>query len=982
MNSTPNHRRFTWMIVPALLATSACHPSSSATPLLSPLPPSYNGVNSAVVYPYLLDYSTWTVEGSTPQDVISSRIPNIGELPGRLRPSLGGNYWSLPIRMGNNSDINSTHKYLSTERVAGRVEVRSQPFGFSHRYVSFLVGAGGHKDTWVELRVKRANESTFTPVYIEHGPGVLGMRRVVWDTGPVAPKASPVTSNTDSAAPSNPDHAPESTSPSNPPSETPTSSIARRDAPSRPAKTEAEAQIVVIDNAPSTDLTDESKPYIWVDDVQVYNVAPPAANPPQLGFADLHVHLFNQLGFGGKILHGCVYPPTESTAQNPAPHCPLQQGSCKQDEGAENCHLRLAMPSCAESHGTLFGGSSSTLDANPKHTVDGYPTFDGFPTFHDVAHQKMYIDWLKRAYDGGLRLIQLDVGNSEALGSAFLANTERHSPALPIDDDLVIDLQLDAAWQFVRGPAKDWADIATTPAEARRIIASGKMAIVLGVETDTFGGFSSPERIQAMLRDDPTVFQTALKKLYDRGVRHLVPIHLTDNAFGGAAVFVRKFHSVTKRVAGQPFKLQNGFLSSGVRYRLDKDIDGETWILEKFVGGFSVPMDPYEERSPLGLAHVNREGLSPWGKIIIQEMLKLGMLLDVDHMSDASVNETIALAERVNAPVMASHGGARALAFGSLSTRTFNPDDDGLLKSDYHTKKTGRLASERIRSDSQIQKIAALGGIVGVGMDTGSYSPEVRNALLKTYPNDAKIAPDCDGSSVSFAETVHHINRIMNGRGIAFGTDVNGFAGMLGPRFGGRACSVGNSGDDLRKHLIPIEAARQENGVVYNWAIAKSPKEPLLGHWDSNDVYTGDQLTVWKNIANAFVLRPTSGPFDGGNANGKPANGCPDGSQDLFCQMLSMWNRAHGGNNPPLQPSIAGQRIFDVNIDGVAHYGMIPDALQDMKNIGTHTRDLQTLLYSAHDYITMWERAEEARIRALTEFAPTRGCKMPCGLSQ
>jgi hypothetical protein len=43
---------------------------------------------------------------------------------------------------------------------------------------------------------------------------------------------------------------------------------------------------------------------------------------------------------------------------------------------------------------------------------------------------------------------------------------------------------------------------------------------------------------------------------------------------------------------------------------------------------------------------------------------------------------------------------------------------------------------------------------------------------------------------------------------------------------------------------------------------------------------------------------------------------------------------------------------------GLAHYGMIPDFLQDGRNIGLTDKDLTPLFSSAEDYIQMWEKCE------------------------
>jgi len=52
-------------------------------------------------------------------------------------------------------------------------------------------------------------------------------------------------------------------------------------------------------------------------------------------------------------------------------------------------------------------------------------------------------------------------------------------------------------------------------------------------------------------------------------------------------------------------------------------------------------------------------------------------------------------------------------------------------------------------------------------------------------------------------------------------------------------------------------------------------------------------------------------------------------------------------------------RDFDFNLEGLAHYGMLPDFLQDVRNVGVNAQTLQPLLMGAEDYIQMWERAEE-----------------------
>ena len=44
----------------------------------------------------------------------------------------------------------------------------------------------------------------------------------------------------------------------------------------------------------------------------------------------------------------------------------------------------------------------------------------------------------------------------------------------------------------------------------------------------------------------------------------------------------------------------------------------------------------------------------------------------------------------------------------------------------------------------------------------------------------------------------------------------------------------------------------------------------------------------------------------------------------------------------------------------MAHYGLMPDFLQDLRNIGLAPDKLTVLFRSAEDYIQMWEKTQKA----------------------
>lgn len=60
---------------------------------------------------------------------------------------------------------------------------------------------------------------------------------------------------------------------------------------------------------------------------------------------------------------------------------------------------------------------------------------------------------------------------------------------------------------------------------------------------------------------------------------------------------------------------------------------------------------------------------------------------------------------------------------------------------------------------------------------------------------------------------------------------------------------------------------------------------------------------------------------------------------------------------------VTGERVFDLNTDGVAHYGLYPDFIADMQASEGGEEALKYLFRSAEVYLQAWERAERAAIK-------------------
>jgi hypothetical protein len=58
----------------------------------------------------------------------------------------------------------------------------------------------------------------------------------------------------------------------------------------------------------------------------------------------------------------------------------------------------------------------------------------------------------------------------------------------------------------------------------------------------------------------------------------------------------------------------------------------------------------------------------------------------------------------------------------------------------------------------------------------------------------------------------------------------------------------------------------------------------------------------------------------------------------------------------PICSTAGPRRDFDINLDGMAHSGMLLDFLQEVRNIDLSAADLAPLFRSADDYVEMWER--------------------------
>jgi microsomal dipeptidase-like Zn-dependent dipeptidase len=724
---------------------------------------------------------------------------------------------------------------------------------------------------------------------------------------------------------------------------------------------------------------------------------------PLWGFADLHAHLMAHMAFGGNAFWGLPYDP-----KHPGP------------EGME-----YALRSCEPIHGGLFN-----VNAEFGHIAGGgWPDFVIWPRFTSIIHQQAYIDWIYRAYQGGLRLVTCLAVNNE-----LLAN--KSDSDQPLDDKSAIQMQVAGMKEMVEfiddqsgGSGRGWMQIAYSPEEARQIIGQNKLAVILGIEVDSLGNWRRLDDLDKMCQGDLVqarqLIGLELDWLRGLGVRQVTPIHLTNNAFGGTAIYLRFLETVNMFVTGERWTVEDAW-ESGVRYRLDQDGDDVVDEVERTVVMSGRRLQRRNRRTLVdhipGIrnlfeaveaphihgGHANTRGLNHYGIILLEEMMARGMIIDVDHMSEKSTDKALEMAEQNHYPVICSHSWFRDLLFSSET------EFDTLKHEHYGTSDVHKVANEAGKRGDQIARIGKLGGVVAPILNQGDIA-----GLKRCQPELAgKIPQPCASSSTSWAQAYLYAVAMMGGRGVAIGSDINGAAGLPGPRFGTSA-AYGTNNDAQRVKDRRNEIEAQNNGVTYTEPI----RDPRWHRFDSSGPggYDEEECDIWQAIAQykagfnpeihthpetdmpepkireawevlhggrfqKWVDNVTHGLWkaeESTNLDEDALEKMPDEmraayhfrkgdslersdlnkkDQELIQKIKGIWTKWHQmeGNNIPLERSKAGlTRDFDINLDGMAHYGMLPDLLQDIRNSGLTAEDLAPLFRSANDYLQMWDTCEQ-----------------------
>ncbi|MEQ1790101.1 MAG: membrane dipeptidase, partial [Rickettsiales bacterium] len=175
----------------------------------------------------------------------------------------------------------------------------------------------------------------------------------------------------------------------------------------------------------------------------------------------------------------------------------------------------------------------------------------------------------------------------------------------------------------------------------------------------------------------------------------------------------------------------------GIGYRLQpEDFGFSKYLLEHRDLGWVVGTQPVYPIPGDNCGQRNQLGLTAEGWFAIDEMMRLGIMIDIDHMSQETVRQVFEHVVRRGGwggyPINSGHNGFRTTANGPV---TENDNENSRTEQDYRA-------------------LIAFGGMIGLGHG---------------------------GNATGFVNSFRRASQITQGRNVAIGTDANGFYALAAP---------------------------------------------------------------------------------------------------------------------------------------------------------------------------------------------------------
>jgi microsomal dipeptidase-like Zn-dependent dipeptidase len=366
-------------------------------------------------------------------------------------------------------------------------------------------------------------------------------------------------------------------------------------------------------------------------------------NAPVRGYVDAHTHITSYEFMGGRVMHGSPF---------------------------HRWGVPYALDDSRRTHGV--NGSLDLIGnifvyGTPTHQYDtrGWPDFPWWPNAEQLTHSGYYYKWMERAWLSGLRITVAQVVENGVLCNAQSVinpvgwvghNSCNEMDSIRLQVKRLKEMQdyIDAQYG---GKGKGFFRLVTTPAEARRVIADGKMAVVMGIEA------SETLNCGAHSYCSTSTIDAGLNELYNLGIRGMFPAHKFDNQLSGAV-------------------LEDGFinigeaLSTGHYYEAEPcnaETKGKSMTSGIPVVGQVPPISTLTGQIGVTPTYPNSDDLCNWrgltekGVYLVNRMIDLNMIIELDHLSDKAAKQVMDIVEaRHYSGVISSHSFMRPAKDGGI----------------------------------------------------------------------------------------------------------------------------------------------------------------------------------------------------------------------------------------------------------------------------------------------------------------------------
>lgn len=515
---------------------------------------------------------------------------------------------------------------------------------------------------------------------------------------------------------------------------------------------EADIGAVVSDSGPANHMKDVA---FFADEIETGNLT----GDEIYGYVDAHAHISAYEFIGGRINYGDPF---------------------------HKFGVDHALADCQENHGPQgLTGLVEAVTTDPEpHVTQGWPNFEYWPRRGSKQHHQSYYKWMERAWLNGQKILVNHLVHNEILCQL---NPQKQNdcdamPAILLQAEKMHDMQdyIDAQYG---GPGEGWFQIVTSSAQAREVIANGKMAVILGVEMSKVLNCGE---FQGVAQCTEAEIKDRLDQLQAPGVdvASIFPVHKFDNAFGGhlpdlgnPAGISGVLYAGNLHETGHPVEYEtcpeapyhgNETEQGGADYLAfpenpspSQESFEKLGLIEQLLFsldflGKAFPESPEElaaldPRGPTD-QHCNTRGLTPLGEFLVKELMARNMMIELDHISRKAAARVLeitqnAIGDGQHYPTVNSHGGwshhntrNRIAEQGGFST-PFGSDRSGLYNNliNYGNSypdqyKVGPFGGVGMSSD--VNGIASLAGNGGVDGDLpttfNSLDGQVTFGLQKT----------------------------------------------------------------------------------------------------------------------------------------------------------------------------------------------------------------------------------------------------------